>query len=262
MPLFIGCGEISKSSADRTDAGDLEAVSEREESGPGSESHDGAMNADDSDAAFEKDGSDRDATVEPDPEGSPCKTPVRKVSADQTLDFSSRTNLVACVVDPVDPYIGVSILDVVRVDLEGTPVCENLSSPCELYHSGEPCTHECESDSDCPAGKVCICDVGAGEDRQPTVYNTVYIASAGPHNFCVSAECTGAADCGGWACGMSEAINEWVNGKGICQGVSNGFYCRSSRDDCFSDLDCESNERCAYGSEDGRWVCKLPPSCD
>ncbi|MBN1656699.1 MAG: hypothetical protein JXA30_23200 [Deltaproteobacteria bacterium] len=265
--LLLGCNKMRKSSAGDVDAGELDAVPERGVSGQGDkpteggiiagesegsdqrgQSNDGGTDAGESEAAFNKDSSDRDATVEPVPEGSPCGTPVYQMKDERTLDLSLRTTLLVCLYE-----LGATP-DVVRVDVEGIPVCENLAKPCEEPWTREPCTHECESDSDCPAGNVCICEAGAPPDPLDTP------VTFGP-NRCVQAECTGAADCGGWACGMSSAITEWVGGVFFCQGPIKGFFCRSSIDECSSDLDCDSG-KCYYDSINRKWVCKMPALCD
>lgn len=194
---------------------------------------DGAMDAGESDAASDTDGSDRDATVDPVPEGSPCDTRVYTKNGIYTVDLTWTTTLKACLSGDDD---------VVRVDAEGSPICENLSRPpMDIDRSGEASPHECESDSDCPSGTVCMCAVGV---------HAVPLASipdVPEANRCVPAECTSASDCGGWACGLSGE-----------HGAVEGFFCRSSKDDCSSNLECEPYEKCVYYS--GKWTCRTTPA--
>jgi hypothetical protein len=131
------------------------------------------------------------------PKGTPCTEPTHPYEPDgYTLDLGSTTPLLACV------YGGQGR----RVDLEGSgPVCPNLSDPCNK--DGEPCTHDCITDGDCSPGNVCVCHA-VGVASTPGV--GIALAGEGP-NRCVPAECTSSADCGGWACGMSEGLREEVN---------------------------------------------------
>lgn len=64
---------------------------------------------------------------------------------------------------------------------------------------------------------------------------------------CLPAECTSPTDCGGYACGVS---------FDTC-GRVDGYYCRSEKDKCHSDLDCtEVMKGCRYMTDHFRCATK------
>lgn len=162
-----------------------------------------------------------------------CETPEYPLTLD-SVDTTSPTTLKACLIEGMIP---------VREELTGAPICEHLDHPCQGT-GGEACTHECTRDSDCPEGSLCVCAAGIVTDDGGRVGGT----SWGP-NRCIPAACTSAADCGGWACGVSHGDCGWAS----------GFYCYSSRDECSSDMDCD-NQACRF-SED-RWKCESRITCE
>lgn len=176
-----------------------------------------------------------------------CHVPVTPVPV--RIDKKTTTKIVACTTGSGADKAPV------REDLNGTPVCSDLSFPC-IQSDGTSCKHECEADSDCKDGQICICSAGVLNDT-----GTEYAAltSYGSNNRCVPAECKGPADCGGNACGMSRAIGEQLNGTVICQ-ITDGFFCRSAKDLCASDTNCGPNQICRYSS--GRWRCEELTTCD
>ncbi|MEB2314216.1 MAG: hypothetical protein OZ928_20415 [Polyangiaceae bacterium] len=178
------------------------------------------------------------SVVTPAAEPPRCETPLYPFTR-SGVDTTSPTTLKACAVSD-----GVA-QDFVRYELAGVPVCKHLDRSCRLL-DGESCTHDCVLDSDCQAGSICVCIAGvaltAGRRLGPGV-------SQGP-NRCLPAACTSAADCGGWACGLSHDP---------C-GLADGFHCYSSRDECSSDADCDGNRRCSYSGD--HWKCETRLSCE
>jgi hypothetical protein len=175
-----------------------------------------------------------------------CHEPI--TPAPVRIDKTTTTTLVACTTGSGPDRFPV------RVDLNATPICSDLSEPC-IQFDGNSCKHECEADSDCKGGQVCVCSAGLVSETHTEI---IALTSWGP-NRCVPAECKGPADCGGNACGMSRAIGEVLNGTFICQ-VTDGFFCRSAKDLCASDANCGPNEICRYSS--GRWRCEELEVCD
>lgn len=80
------------------------------------------------------------------------------------------------------------------------------------------CVYACESDADCDAGEVCVCDA---------------VHRAGSR--CVSAGCMDASDCDTGRCGAA-AFN---SGCGLAQGV----VCRTDADTCGGNADCPPDDR-------------------
>ena len=102
--------------------------------------------------------------------------------------------------------------------------------------NGHTCLDPCESDADCDAQSLCLC--------QTFVKATGATVSLGT---CVSAACRVDSDCGqDYLCLANPAA------IASC-GRPSPFACQSSRDTCGAQNDCASNLQCVY--QDGAYVC-------
>ncbi len=164
-----------------------------------------------------------------------CETPLHPFQGDH-VDEEAATTLTACLTEN-----GVN-----RIDVEGKPLCQDLSRPC-VDGWNQACTHECEADADCPPGNVCICAAGLIEPQGDRLALTSPGAGA---NRCLPADCTASSDCDGWACGLSGSA---------CGPITDGLYCRSAKDECASDLDCTGSQVCRYSTD--LWKCVQLATC-
>ena len=164
-----------------------------------------------------------------------CETPLHPFQGDRVDDMTA-TTLTACLNEN-----GVN-----RIDVEGKPLCQDLSRPC-LDEQNQACTHECEADADCPTGNVCVCAAGLIDGLGSQLALTS--SGVGP-NRCLPADCTASTDCDGWACGLS---------RSTCGPTTDGLYCRSAKDECASDLDCTGSQVCRYSTD--LWKCVQLATC-
>jgi hypothetical protein len=117
---------------------------------------------------------------------------------------------------------------------------------CQDGGVGGRCTpyDECQSDSDCGMGMLCVC------------HDSVYAAGAG--NTCMAGDCRVDADCGpGGYCSPVHGIDT------NCGNVA-GYYCHTSRDECIDDSDCGGSPLdsvCAWSAVDARWECQMADVC-
>ena len=144
-----------------------------------------------------------------------------------------------------------------RCPVEGEPACKvgavdcpDLASPvCSSadvfagYAGDCACYESCQSDTDCPAGTLCMC--GSKGDQMQAVPPT--------SNRCVPAECRTDADCSGPG---AHCVAVYT-----CSSSDPRFYCRNATAKCQSDDDCGSGERCSYDVDAGKWACGPTPSC-
>lgn len=197
----------------------------------------------DADAGASADSGDGDApSVVVPPDGSPCTEPLaRLVPGPGFTDPSSLTSMVACA------EVNSGVRQAVRVDLLGSPVCEDLDVPC-LLGDGGACVHDCITDADCGPNALCVCAAAwdpPGDDGQFVTAQQV------GRNRCFPADCSEAADCGGWACGLT---------KSNCGPTGEAFRCRTAHDECTTDAQCAPNSICRFLTD--RWVCDELISCD
>ncbi|MCC6216134.1 MAG: hypothetical protein IT376_14820 [Polyangiaceae bacterium] len=200
--------------------------------------------AEDADAGTGADSGDGDSpSVVVPPDGSPCTEPLTPMVATGVgLDRANPTAMVACVADDH------GLVHPVRVDLVGAPACLALDSPCLEWEG--PCTHQCLRDQDCASGELCVCAAGWRSADPDGASESVTWGGPGP-NRCVPADCTGAGDCGGWACGLSNSN---------CGVRAEAFRCRTAQDECTTDAECPVNSICRFLTD--RWVCDELLSCD
>ena len=116
---------------------------------------------------------------------------------------------------------------------------------CTSGLSGCRCAYdECQSDSDCGMGMLCVC------------HDSAYAAGAG--NTCMVGNCRVDTDCdpGGY-CSPVHGIDT------NCGNVA-GYYCHTSRDECIDDSDCGGlplDSVCAWSTVDARWECQMADVC-
>lgn len=142
--------------------------------------------------------------------------------------------------------------------LAGYEVCadktvhRHTSVPCNRNEDLQACDgqpHGCSSDEDCKVGSACQCDLRSADELSLVPWHWYTF------NWCVPANCRTDADCGETRCGVS---------RGGCR-MFEGLFCRTSEDECASDLDCADHEeggRCAYSPELERWACAAYYLCE
>jgi hypothetical protein len=111
--------------------------------------------------------------------------------------------------------------------------------------TGCRCTYdECQSDSNCGMGMLCVC------------HDSAYTAGAG--NACMTGNCRVDTDCGpGGYCSPVHGIDT------NCGNVA-GYYCHTRRDECIDDSDCGGSPLdsvCAWSVVDARWACQMAEVC-
>jgi hypothetical protein len=106
------------------------------------------------------------------------------------------------------------------------------------------CSYACNTDADCRTNELCLCPAGIrlGEDEE---------LHLNWQNECVPAACRTATDCGGKGCVMSPS----------CCGDVEGFYCKTERDECNSDADCD-HSHCTYDVKRALWACGETCTCE
>ena len=98
---------------------------------------------------------------------------------------------------------------------------------------------ECVSDSDCGAGKACVCGALTG-----------FTGS----NRCVPAECQTGAECVDAFCLLSLGGTD----DGCCTYGNEGLFCGRSGSTCLSGGDCPGNgQACIYRASNDRFECQL-----
>lgn len=110
--------------------------------------------------------------------------------------------------------------------------------------------HRCHAHEDCEAGHACECGVAIARDERPEA--VPFQARAQAHR-CVPSTCRTDKDCPSSSCAPSRSIQ--------C-GRVDGYFCRTPRDSCTSDAQCDSlrkQDRCIY--DGGRWSCRTPAAC-
>jgi hypothetical protein len=110
------------------------------------------------------------------------------------------------------------------------------------------CSYDaCFADTDCGAGLACACGLAIG-GLEP--------GSSREGNACVHADCHIDADCGpGNWCSLS-----WAS-QYCASEVPDGYFCRTPRDTCVEDTDCDGLNHCAYSKELGHWACVTRSLC-
>lgn len=114
---------------------------------------------------------------------------------------------------------------------------ECTEGTCAISACGCTCQVGCETDADCGAGEMCACP------------NPAFPSQA---QVCVTATCTSADECGGYACGVVQDSCGW--------GYVHSSYCRTASDRCEVDGDCADNQSCLFTGT--RWECTSFATCD
>jgi hypothetical protein len=101
---------------------------------------------------------------------------------------------------------------------------------------------QCQADSDCGAGMLCVC------------HESAYVYGGG--NVCMPGNCRIDADCGpGGFCSPAHGTG------GNCGGV-NGYFCHTDRDMCRNDSDCSGFlPVCTWLAMYRLWDCRQPVLC-
>jgi len=112
---------------------------------------------------------------------------------------------------------------------------DGVNGRCLLGMIGAYCSYDtCFDDDDCASDQLCSCD------------GATYAGA----NTCVPANCRVNADCASDRCSPSYGC--------LLGGSPNGWYCRTTADECVSDDDCTEylDGRCAFSASAEHWLCQ------
>jgi hypothetical protein len=106
------------------------------------------------------------------------------------------------------------------------------------------CMAQCNQDSDCQSGQICLCAAGIPAEDGRASWNAL--------NRCVPADCADDCECpDGLRCRVSDDI---------CSSPE-ALHCTTPADDCQAASDCKTNY-CRYDEVEELWTCDSPAICE
>ncbi len=106
------------------------------------------------------------------------------------------------------------------------------------------CLAQCNQDSDCQRGQICLCAAGIPKQDGRLAWNGI--------NRCVPADCADGCECpDGQGCKVSHSA---------CFSPE-ALHCTTAGDDCQANSDCKT-DYCRYDEVEELWTCDSPAVCE
>lgn len=123
--------------------------------------------------------------------------------------------------------------------------CQPGESCVDYYGSGScHCLAQCNQDSECQTGQICLCAAGIPKQDGRLDWNSI--------NRCIPADCVDDSECpDGLRCKVAHDI---------CFSPE-ALFCTTPADDCQADSDCAA-DYCRYDTTEELWTCDSPAICE
>jgi hypothetical protein len=164
------------------------------------------------------------------------------VACGDQLDAIYRVARVACAYEHHHPPCAVGGAE----DCGSEGACQPGESCVDYYSTGScTCLAQCNQDSDCQTGQICLCAGGIPKQDGRLSWNDI--------NRCVPADCADDCECpDGLRCKVSDDL---------C-GAPEALFCTTPADDCQTSSDCSGDDYCHYDPVEELWTCDSLAVCE